>query len=158
MDGGLSGLLMGLTLQTRPEEIYRALIEATAFGTRRILDSYRDGGVAIDRIVACGGLARRNPLLVQIYADVTGRPIEVADSDQTVARGAAIFGALAAGAFSDAESAVERLGAGRDRVVSPAPSRRAAYDELYYIYLALHDHFGRDVPAQMHRLRALAAR
>ena len=97
VDAELSGLLVGLTLATKPPEIYRALIEATAFGTRTIVDAFEAAGVPVDRIVACGGLPQRNELLMQIYADVTGRELAVAASAQTPALGAAMFAAVAAG-------------------------------------------------------------
>jgi L-ribulokinase len=98
VDAELGGLLVGMTLQTRAPELYRALIEATAFGTRVIVDAFRSAGVAVDRMVACGGLPERNKLLVQIYADVTGLEHAVPVSKQTPALGAAMFGAVAAGA------------------------------------------------------------
>jgi len=161
MDGRLSGALLGLTLNTRPEEIYRALFEATAFGTRVIIDSYVDAGVPIDRLVACGGLARKNPFLMQLYADITGRPIDVASSDQAVARGAAIFGALAAGAeasgFPTADEAVARLGSGSEATVEPDARTAGAYDRLYAIYRRLHDYFGREAKEIMYGLREIAA-
>jgi L-ribulokinase len=160
MDGSLAGLLVGLTLHTRPEEIYRALLEATAFGTRVIVESYVDAGVPLDRIVACGGLARKNPFLMQLYADIVRRPIDIAASDQTVARGAAIFGALAAGpeagGFADTQQAVTRLGAASERTVRPDPEACAAYDRLHALYRRLHDHFGRDAREIMYQLRAIA--
>ncbi|MBN2490548.1 MAG: ribulokinase [Planctomycetes bacterium] len=161
MDGRLSGVLLGLTLQTRPEEIYRALLEATAFGTRVIVESYVAAGLPVERIVACGGLARKNPLLMQLHADILGRPIDIAASDQTVARGAAIFGALAAEPAArepaDVAAAVARLGAATERRVTPDPRAGAVYDRLYALYRRLHDHFGRDAREIMHELRALAA-
>jgi len=160
MDGKLSGALLGLTLNTRPEEVYRALLEATAFGTRVIIDSYVESGVPIERLVACGGLARKNPFLMQLYADITGRPIDVASSDQTVARGAAIFGALAAGpeacGFPSADEAVARLGCGSEATVEPEAGATAVYDRLYAIYRRIHDHLGRDAKEIMHGLREIA--
>ena len=117
-----SGLLVGMTLATRPPEIYRALIEATAFGTRVIIDAFETAGVPVDGIVACGGLPERNELLMQIYADVTGREFSVAASAQTPALGAAMFGAVAAGAER------RRLRLDRRRVARGwRTSRRAAY-------------------------------
>ena len=161
MDGNLSGALVGLTLNTRPEEMYRAFLEATAFATRIILDRYAQGGVPIHRIVACGGLARKNPFLMQLYADITHSPIHIASSDQTVARGSAVFGALAAGpagsGFDNAADAVAHLGCGHDRIVSPDGSTRPVYDRLFEIYRKLHDHFGRSDREIMHDLRKIAA-
>jgi L-ribulokinase len=147
-------------LSTRPAEIYRALLEATAFGTRVIIDSYVEAGVPIERVVACGGLARKNPFLMQLYADITGRPIEIAASDQTVARGAAIFGALAAGSEASgcptAEEAVARLGCGREGTVQPDTRASSVYDRLYAIYRRLHDHLGREAKEIMHGLRRIS--
>ena len=101
MDADLSGLLLGVTIGTRPHEIYRAMIEATAFGTKKIIEAFSSKGVPIHELTGCGGLAKKNPLLMQIYADVTERPIRVAASDQACALGAAMFGAVAAGAHPD---------------------------------------------------------
>lgn len=155
MDGALSGALVGLRLDTDAAQIYRALIEGTAFGARVIVDAYVDAGVPIDRLVVCGGLPRSNPFLVQVYADVLGRPLAVSASDEAVARGAAIFGALAGGAFRTPADAVDRLGAPVARTVDPAPERRQPYDRAYAIYRRLHDHFGRDARDLMHDLDAL---
>lgn len=153
MDSDLSGLLVGATLGTRPHEIYRALIEATAFGTRRIIEAFTSQGVEIHRLVACGGLARKNPLLMQIYADVTGRPIHVAASEQTCALGAAMHGALAAGLYPDMKAAgraMARLEAGSHR---PRAGNVRIYNELYAEYCRLYDLFGRDGASTMKRLR-----
>ena len=97
VDTDLTGLMLGMTLLTKPQEIYRALLEATAFGTRKIVDAFHENGVAVDVLYACGGLPQKNRLLMQIYADVTNREIYVADSKQTPALGAAMFAAVAAG-------------------------------------------------------------
>ncbi len=97
VDGGLTGALIGMTLNTKPEEIYRALIEATAFGTRRIVELYEKGGVQIEEVIASGGIAMKNEMLMQIYADVLGKKIKIAASDQAAALGSAIYAALAAG-------------------------------------------------------------
>ena len=109
VDADLRGLLVGMTLQTKPAEIYRALIEATAFGTRVIVDAFESGGVAVDSIVACGGLPERNKLLMQIYADVLGREIEVGASTQAPALGAAMFGAVAAGEYDSIADAAPHM-------------------------------------------------
>jgi L-ribulokinase len=147
VDAGLGGLLVGATLATVPEEIYRALIEATAFGTRVIIETFEAHGVPVREIVACGGLAEKSPLIMQIYADVTGRPFKLSASEQTPALGSAMFGAVAAGAaagghatIEDASRAMARL---KDVVYEPIPDNRAAYDVLYREYLRLHDYFGR---------------
>jgi L-ribulokinase len=147
VDAGLGGLLVGATLATVPEEIYRALIEATAYGTRVIIETFEAYGVPVREIVACGGLAQKSPLIMQIYADVTGRPFKLSASEQTPALGSAMFGAVAAGAaagghatIEDASRAMARL---KDVVYEPIPDNRAAYDVLYREYLRLHDYFGR---------------
>ncbi|HEY7132261.1 MAG TPA: ribulokinase [Candidatus Limnocylindrales bacterium] len=162
VDADLTGLLVGATLATRAPEIYRALIEATAFGTRLIIDSFEAAGVAVDEVVACGGLPERNRLLMQIYADVTGRKFHVAGSVQTPALGSAMFGAVAAGAgagghetIADATAAMARL---KDESYRPDPTTRAVYDDLYAEYVRLHDLFGRDEDSVMKRLKAIRDR
>src|SRR5690606_14275822 len=129
----------GMTLQTKPEEIYRALLEATAFGTRRIIETFARNGVAVDELYACGGLPQRNKLLMQIYADVTGREIRIADSTQTAALGAAMFGAVAAGVqaggFASIAEAAERMGRVRAATFKPVPEHARIYDRLYAEYV-----------------------
>jgi L-ribulokinase len=158
------GLLIGATLATVPEEIYRALIEATAFGTRVIIETFEEHDVPIREIVACGGLADKSPLIMQIYADVTGRPFRLSASDQTPALGSAMFGAVAAGAdaggyatIQDAALAMARL---KDQVYEPIAENVGVYDLLYREYVRLHDYFGRgenDVMKTLRRLRADSA-
>ncbi len=159
MDADLTGLLVGMTLQTKPEQIYRALLEATAFGTRRIIEAFTDNGVAVDELYACGGLPQRNKLLMQIYADVTGREIRIADSTQTAALGAAMFGAVAAGVqaggFASIADAAVRMGRIREQSFKPIPEHVQVYDKLYSEYIALHDYFGRGGNEIMKRLKAL---
>ncbi|NLF00776.1 MAG: ribulokinase [Anaerolineales bacterium] len=160
VDVDLTGLLLGATLATKPEDIYRALIEATAFGTRVIIEAFDRNGVAVDEIVACGGLPERNKLLMQIYADVSGREIKVAASQQTGAKGSAMFGAVAAGRAAggydtivDAAAAMARL---KDEVYRPIAAHKTVYDQLYVEYLRLHDTFGRggnDVMKMLKRMR-----
>ena len=159
VDADLSGLLVGATLATTPEEIYRALVEATAFGTRVIVEAFRAGGVAVDEVVACGGLADKSPGIVQLYADIVGLPFRVSASDQAPALGSAMFGAVAAGAengghatIEDASRAMARL---RDEVVRPTEAHRATYDVLYREYVRLHDYFGRGENDVMKTLRGL---
>jgi L-ribulokinase len=161
VDAALGGLLIGATLATVPEEIYRTLIEATAFGTRVIVETFEAHGVPIREIVACGGLAEKSPLTLQIYADVTGRPFRTSASDQTPALGSAMFGAVAAGVanggyatIQDASRAMARLG---DRVYEPNPVDQAVYEVLYHEYLRLHDYFGRGANDVMKVLRGLRA-
>jgi L-ribulokinase len=159
VDADLRGLLVGMTLATRPPEIYRALIEATAFGTRVIADELERGGVPVERIVAAGGLPERNTLLMQIYADVTGRRIAVAGSTQAPALGAAMFGAVAAGAslggYDSIVDASRRMGRLSDRAYEPDPARRAIYDALYGEYRRLHDLFGRRGDDVMRNLKRI---
>jgi L-ribulokinase len=157
VDHELSGLILGLTLASRPPEIYRALLEATAFGTRRIIEAFETAGVPVDELIIAGGLTR-NGLLMQIYADVTRRPLGITGSAQGPALGSAIHAAVAAGAYPDVPAASEAMGRVEREVYRPDPERAAAYDELYAIYLALHDHFGGPARDQMHRLRGLRHR
>ncbi len=157
VDHHLSGLLVGLTLDTRPEDIYRALIEATAFGTRTIVAAYEDAGVAVTEVTAAGGLLK-NRFLMQTYSDVLNRPINVIASEQGPALGAAIHAAVAAGAHPDLRTASAAMGRVHPAVYTPDRARAAAYDELYAEYQVLHDHFGRGATDVMHRLRALRRR
>lgn len=142
VDVRLGGLLIGQTLHTEAHEIYRALIEATAFGALTIIRRIEEYGVKVREIVNCGGLASRNPLLMQIYADITGRPMKISRSDQTCALGAALFGAVAAGQFSGVAEAQRALCGTRAQVFEPDPARHAVYGELYQLYRTLHDAFG----------------
>lgn len=162
VDVDLTGLLVGATLSTKAPEIYRALIEATAFGTRMIVEAFEDAGVRVEEVVACGGLPDRNRLLMQIYADVTGREFAVAASGQTPALGSAMFGAVAAGAaaggYDDIVDAATRMARLRDERYRPDPATREVYDELYREYVALHDHFGRGASNVMKALKAIRAR
>jgi len=163
VDAAVSGLLVGATLATLPEEIYRALIEATAYGTRVIIETFEAHGVPILDIVAAGGLAEKSPMIMQIYADVTGRTFHISGSDQTPALGAAMFAAVAAGpdagghpTIVEASRAMATL---RDDVYTPIPENQATYDVLYGEYVRLHDYFGRgenDVMRTLRRLRSAA--
>jgi L-ribulokinase len=162
VDADLRGLLVGMTLATKPHEIYRALIEATAFGTRVIVEAFERAGLAVDAIVACGGLPDRNPFVMQVFADATGREIAVAGSRQAPALGAAMFGAVAAGAAAgghdsivDASRAMAHL-SGTSYL--PRVEHREAYDVLYGEYLRLHDLFGRGGDEVMRRLKRLQSR
>lgn len=154
VDAELSGLLIGQTLTTRPEEIYRALIEATAFGTRRIVQSFRESGVPVVEFIAAGGLIK-NPVLMQIYADVLRMPISLIGSEQGPALGSAIHAAVAAGAYPDVPAASDAMGRLDREVFRPDPAAADAYDALYAEYLALHDYFGRGGTDVMHRLKAM---
>ncbi len=152
----LSGMLLGLTLQTRPEEIYRALLEATAFGARRIIDAYREASVPVTEILVCGGIPGKNPLLMQIYADVLGLPLKVSRCTQAPALGAAIYAAAAAGdqaGFTTVFEAVQAMHCRDFITYSPCEAHRRTYDLLYQEYLTLHDYFGQGGNPVMERLR-----
>jgi L-ribulokinase len=155
VDADLRGLIVGLNLATRPPEIYRALIEATAFGTRVIVESFEQAGVPVDGIVACGGLPDRNPLLMQIYADVCGREIEVASSAQAPALRAAMFRTVAAGVHASIVDAAHAMAAPPQTTYSPDAAHVATYDALYREYLRLHDLFGRGGDDVMRTLKGL---
>jgi len=154
VDHDLSGVLVGLTLSTRPEDIYRALLEATAFGTRTIIDAFESAGVPVGELIIAGGLTK-NALLMQIYADVTRRPLGVIGSAQGPALGAAMHAAVAAGAYPDIRAAAHSMGKAHRGVYQPDPERAAAYDRLYDEYRLLHDYFGRGANEVMHRLRRI---
>jgi L-ribulokinase len=145
-DPYLSGLLLGQTLLTGDFEIYRALIEATAFGARRIIEQMEQFGVKIDKVINCGGIAEKNPLVMKIYADVLGRPMEIAKSPQTVALGAAIFGGLAGlkkvKGFETAEKIQGRVCRIKDKIHYPERDQQKIYDQLFNLYKKLHDGFG----------------
>jgi L-ribulokinase len=141
VDVRLSGLLLGQTLHTQPHEIYRALIESTAFGALAIIDRIESYGVPINEVVNCGGLAVKNPLLMQIYADITNRPMKVSRSDQTPALGAAIFSAVAAGVYENVEKAQAAM-TGIKESYRPDPAHHTIYKQLYRLYRQLHDGFG----------------
>jgi L-ribulokinase len=156
VDHELSGLIVGLSLATRPEHVYRALLEATAFGTRKIIEAFEAAGVEVRELIAAGGLIR-NAVLMQIYADVTRRSIHLIDSEQGPALGAAMHAAVAAGMHPDIRAASAAMGKLRRNVFVPDPGRAAAYDRLYAHYSALHDQFGRR-DGLMHDLRRLRGR
>ncbi|RPF35043.1 L-ribulokinase [Streptomyces sp. TLI_185] len=156
VDHDLSGLLIGQTLSTRPEDIYRALLEATAFGTRTIIDAFESAAVPVTELIIAGGLTK-NALLMQIYADVTRRPLSIIGSTQGPALGAAMHAAVAAGAYPDIRAAAHAMGKVHRRVYLPDPQRAAAYERLYSEYRLLHDYFGRGTNDVMHRLRRIRA-
>jgi L-ribulokinase len=142
VDQRLTGLLVGQTLYTAPAEIYRALIEATAFGALTIINRFEEFGVRIEQVINCGGIAEKNPLVMQIYADVTGRPMRVSRSAQTCALGAAIAGAVVAGVHTDFAAARKAMTGLKPRVFKPDAKAHAVYRELYAVYKILHDAFG----------------
>ena len=161
VDVDLTGMLIGATLATKPAEIYRALIEATAYGKRIIIETFQKSGVPIHELVACGGLPEKNKLLMQIYADVIGLPIKVSASKQTSALGSAMFGAVAAGkgmggydSIYDAAKVMAHL---NDEVYIPNPENQKAYEKLYAEYVILHDYFGRGANDVMKRLKKIKA-
>jgi L-ribulokinase len=157
VDHELSGLLVGLTLATRAEDIYRALIEATAFGTRKILDAFAEAGLPVEEFFVAGGLVK-NPLVMQIYADVTRMPLHVGGSDQGPALGAAMHAAVAAGLYPDIRAAAATMGKVVRDAYLPDERNADAYDQLYAHYERLHDHFGRGGDDVMHALRDLRPR
>ena len=158
-DSELSGLIVGLTLSTRPEEIFRAIVEATAFGTRAIIENYRTHGVPVTSFTASGGIAQKNPAIMQIYADVLGMEIAVGSSKEGPALGSAIWAAAAAGeergGYRDIYAASEVMGALSDKIYRPRAEYKETYDALYTDYLTLSDHFGRGGDDVMKRLLAL---
>jgi L-ribulokinase len=147
VDVDLTGMLLGATLATKAEEIYRALIEATAYGTRVIVEAFEQNGVPVKELVACGGLPEKNRLLMQIYSDVTGREITVTASNQTSALGSAMFGAVAAGkqagGYDTIYEAAQYMAHLKDEIYKPIPENARVYNQLYREYLRLHDYFGR---------------
>lgn len=159
VDTDLTGLMLGMTLLTKPQEIYRALLEATAFGTRKIVDAFHENGVAVDVLYACGGLPQKNRLLMQIYADVTNREIMVADSKQTPALGAAMFAAVAAGeaqgGYDSIIDAAEKMARVKEETFKPIPEHVEVYEQLYQEYSKLHDYFGRGENDVMKRLKRI---
>jgi L-ribulokinase len=146
VDVRLTGLLLGQTLHTKPHEIYRALIEATAFGALTIVNRIEEYGVKVEEVINCGGLAVKNATLMQIYADILGRPMKISGSDQTCALGAAIFGAISAGqeasGYADVGEAQKAMTRCRDTVYTPDPQNQRTYTEIYKLYMQLHDGFG----------------
>ncbi|MFN8464495.1 MAG: ribulokinase [Caldilineaceae bacterium] len=161
VDVDLTGMILGMTLATKPEEIYRALIEATAYGTRMIIETFEANGVAVHEIVATGGLPDRNKLLMQIYADVTGRPLKIAGTRQGGAKGSAMHAAVAAGkaagGYDSIVAATKAMTRLREECYEPQPLAKAVYDRLYAEYITLHDYFGRGGNDVMKRMKAIKA-
>ncbi len=159
VDVDLTGVMLGMTLQTKPEEIYRTLIEATAYGTRKIIETFRENGVPVEEFYASGGISQKDPMTMQIYADVIGIPIKIAGSLQGPALGSAIFGAVAAGkqagGYDSVMEAAQAMGKLRDEVYIPIAENVKAYDKLYAEYSILHDYFGRGANDVMKRLKEL---
>lgn len=159
VDVDLTGLMLGMTLQTKPEEMYRALIEATAYGTRKIIETFRENGVPVEEFYASGGISYKNPMAMQIYADIIKLPIKIGGSAQGPALGSAIFAAVAAGSerggYDDVFEAARIMGKLRDTVYYPNPANSEVYDKLYKEYSILHDYFGRGANDVMKRLKEI---
>jgi L-ribulokinase len=144
-----------MTLLTKPEEIYRALIEATAYGTRIIIETFNKHGLKIDELFACGGIAQKDELMMQIYADVTNRTIKISASKQTPALGSAMFGAVVGGYFRDLKSAAKVMAKLGSRVYTPIAENVKIYNRLYREYEILHDYFGRGENNLLKRLKEI---
>ena len=159
VDVDLTGMILGMTLLTKPEEIYRALIEATTYGTRMIIETFREYGVEVNEFYAAGGIAKKDPMTMQIYADVIGLPVKIAGSDQGGALGSAIFGAVAAGkadgGYDDVFEAASKLGKVMDTVYLPKKENAEIYDKLFAEYKILHDYFGKGANDVMKRLKEI---
>lgn len=161
VDVDLTGMMLGMTLLTKPEEIYRALIEATAYGANRIIEEFIRSGVPIDHLVACGGIAEKNQMMMQIYADVTNMEIYISDSPQAVALGSAMFGAVAAGkaagGYDTIFEAAEKMAKVKPQPYKPIPENVEVYKKIYADYCKLYDYFGRGENDVMKRMKALRA-
>ncbi|MBY8913217.1 ribulokinase [Bacillus sp. YC2] len=148
VDADLTGMMLGMTLHTKPEEIYRALVEATAYGTRMIIETFRENGVPVEELYAAGGIAEKNPFIMQIYADITNMEIKLSGSPQAPALGSAIFGALAAGkengGFSSITEAAAHMGKLKEYSYTPNADRSEVYDSLYAEYKKLVQYFGKE--------------
>jgi len=159
VDVDLTGMLLGMTLQTKPEEIYRALIEATAYGTRMIIENYREHGVPVNEFYASGGISQKDPLTMQIYADVINMPVKIAGSEQGPALGSAIFASVAAGkaagGYDSIYEAARTMGKIKDAVYFPVPEHVEVYNKLFAEYRTLHDYFGRGENDVMKQLKDL---
>ncbi|MBC8528215.1 ribulokinase [Christensenellaceae bacterium NSJ-44] len=161
VDVDLTGMMLGMTLLTKPEEVYRALIEATAYGANRIIEEFIRSGVPIDHLVACGGIAEKNQMMMQIYADVTNMEIYISDSPQAVALGSAMFGAVAAGkaagGYDTIFEAAEKMAKVKPQPYKPIPENAEVYKKIYADYCKLYDYFGRGENDVMKRMKALRA-
>ncbi len=160
VNGDLTGVVLGMTLQTKPEDIYRALAEATAFGTRKIIENYECHGIAVNEVTIAGGIAKKNPFIMQVYADVLGKPVRIAGSAQNAALSSAIWAAYAAGSegggYGSLEEAVEHMADILECSYVPDQESRQVYNVIYGEYEKLHDYFGRGVNPVMKKLKYLA--
>jgi L-ribulokinase len=154
-DADLTGVICGLTLHTTRDEVYRALLESIAFGNRRIMDNFEEHGLALSEIVACGGIAEKSPLTMQLLADTSGRPVDVPDSSEIPARGAALFGGVAAGVFEDISAAVAATRPPSAHTYRPDPAVKATYDRVYAIYRTLYETLGRSEMELLHDLKRI---
>ena len=158
-DFNLNGLLLGMNLQTKPEDIYMALIEATGFGTRLIVEEFEKAGIAIDSIVMSGGIPLKNPMLVQIYADILNREIRVCQTTQAGAVGAAILGVAAASSevtgYHSLVEVTQKLGKKVNKVYKPQQDNIDAYNQLYSEYITLYEYFGKGANDVMKRLNGM---
>jgi L-ribulokinase len=158
-DADLSGVLCGMTLQTTAADIYRALLESIAFGNRRIIDNFEEHGLTLNTLVACGGIAERSPLMMQLLADTSGRRVLVRDSTEIPARGSAMFGAVAAGpeagGFTGIMAAIDALSPGTAATYDPDPAAVEVYEQLYPLYCQLHDTLGRQPAELLHELKRI---
>ncbi|MBP1754173.1 MAG: ribulokinase [Firmicutes bacterium] len=161
VDVDLTGLILGMTLTTKPEEIYRALIEATAYGKNIIIENFETSGVRVGQLYACGGISKKNPMMMQIYADVTNREVFIGASDQAPALGAAMFGSVAAGSekggYDTIAAAAEKMGGVEEKTYKPIPKNVEAYQKLYHEFKILHDYFGCGENDVMKRLKTMKA-
>ena len=154
-DADLSGVICGLTLRSSHEEIYRALLESIAFGNRRIVENFEQHGLSLSEIVACGGIAEKSPLMMQLIADTSGLDVHLPASREIPARGAALFGAVAAGVFADIRSAVAATAPGTARTYAPDPAAKAVYDRVYAIYRSLYETLGHSQVELLHGLKRI---
>jgi L-ribulokinase len=154
-DADLTGAIFGLGLHTTREQIYRALLESIAFGSRRIMDNFEEHGLELTRVVACGGIAERSPLMMQLLADTSGREVHVPEVSEIPARGAALFGAVAAGAYDDIGSAIEATRPKGVRTYKPDLEAKKTYDRVYEIYRRLYEMLGRSEVGLMHELKRI---
>ncbi len=156
-DADLTGAIVGLTLQSTAVEVYRALLESIAFGNRRIIENFEEHGLAVERIVACGGIAQKSPLLMQLIADTSSRPVEVPRSAEIPARGAALFGAVAAGAFADIADAIAATRVASEASYAPERAATEVHDRVYAVYRDLYELLGRERRELLHDLKRIRA-
>lgn len=159
MDSDLSGAILGMTLHTKPEDVYRALVEATAYGARNILESFEAHGLSVQKLSVSGGILQKNPMIAQIYADVLNRPVHIVSAEEGGALGSAILAAAAAGeargGYATVSAAIDAMSAPSEACYTPCGQHASVYDRLYRIYLALHDFFGRDHSEILHALKSI---